>query len=177
MNKALRVTMKANDSMNESIKRLCMDLMRADTEAEVIGILEKAGYWNNPVVWRYYGDNENNFSTIGNQQSRPDAALVEKLIKSVDHRLLNECLVRRIDPEGSSAPQSIIEAVASFFEDGKNANSSIAGRIRNWSNTKRTDVARGITFVATGATAQSGNPSFTISDRGEGQTPSKMPET
>jgi len=66
--------MRASDSMNENVKRLCMDLMRTDTEADVIGILEKAGYWNNPVVWRYYGDNENNFSTIGNQQSRPDAA-------------------------------------------------------------------------------------------------------
>src|SRR5204863_2538547 len=142
-----------NDSTNESVKRICLALMRADTEEEVIRLLKEAGYWADQRVWRDYGDNENNFSTIGNQQSRPDAALVEKLINSVDHRLLNECLVRRIDPEGSSAPQSIIEAVASFFEDGKNANSSIAGRIRNWSNTKRTDVARGITFVATGATA------------------------
>jgi hypothetical protein len=85
--------------------------------------------------------------------------------------------VRGTDPEGPSAPQSIIEAVATFFEDAKSQSSSLGGRIRNWSDSKRTEVARGITFVATGATAQSGDPSFTIADCGEGQTPEKMPET
>jgi hypothetical protein len=169
--------MSAKDSSNESVKQLFLNLMHADTEEDVVRILKQSGYWNDKKVWRYYGDNENNFSTIGNQQSRPDAAIVEKLINSVDHRLLNECFVRGIDPEGSLAPQSIIEAVANFFEAGHGVNSSIAGRIRNWSTSKRTEVARGITFVATGATAQTGNPSFTISDSGEGQTPEKMPET
>ncbi|CAN5175488.1 hypothetical protein BH20ACI2_BH20ACI2_10940 [soil metagenome] len=79
---------------NEQIKQLCTSLMTTDSEDEVIRILTETGYWSNPDAWRFYGDNENNFSTIGNQQSRPDAALVEKLINCVDHRLLNECLVR-----------------------------------------------------------------------------------
>jgi hypothetical protein len=162
---------------NEKMKELCMTLMTTDSEDEVIRILIEHGYWSNPEFWRFYGDNENNFSTIGNQQSRPDAALVEKLINCVDHRLLNECLVRGIDPEGPDAPQSIVEAVASFFDSGQASDGLIAGRIRNWPTAKRTEVARGITFVATGETGRNGFPSFTISDAGEGQTPERMPET
>ncbi|MEJ7631211.1 MAG: hypothetical protein WKF28_01810, partial [Rubrobacteraceae bacterium] len=46
-----------------------------------------------------------------------------------------------------------------------------------WMPSKRTEVARGITLAATGAKPSEGNPSFTISDRGEGQTPKMLPYT
>lgn len=162
---------------NEALRQLCLALTRADTEEEVVKLLTEAGFWENASAWRYYGDYENNYNTIGNQQSRPDAALVEKLVNSVDARLMNECLIRGIDPEGESAPESIVEAVAAFFEPGSQPKSLIAGRIRNWPDAKRTEVARGITFAATGASPQEGNPSFTIADCGEGQTPERMAET
>lgn len=162
---------------NEECKSLCLRLMHADTEDEVIHALTEVGLWGDPNVWRYYGDIENNYSTIGNQQSRPDAALVEKLINSVDARLMNECLARGIDPTGADAPQSIRAAVAMFFEDSPAPESLHAGRIENWSVRKRTEIARGITIAATGPTAVAGNPSFTISDSGEGQTPFGLPGT
>lgn len=161
---------------NEQIKNLCLSLMHADTEKEVIDILNSVGYWEDKTVWRFYGGIENNYSTIGNQQARPDAALIEKLVNSVDARLMNECLIREIDPEGPQAPQSIQEAVAAFFEDNKQKNAR-AGSIKEWADKKRTEIARGITLTATGATAREGNPCFTISDCGEGQTPEMMPET
>ena len=101
---------------NQQAKKLCLSLMHADTEDAVIAALETAGYWANPAVWRLYGDSESNYSTIGNQQSRPDAALVEKLVNSVDARLMNECLFRGIDPEGPEAPKTIQDAVARFFD-------------------------------------------------------------
>jgi preprotein translocase subunit Sec61beta len=162
---------------DEQIKQLFLSLMNADTEDAVIAILKEVGYWENPAAWRFYGDSENNFSTIGNQQSSPDAALIEKLVNSVDARLMNECLVRDIDPEGSSAPQTIREAVARFFDSEGDPNSARAGLIKFWENAKRTAIARDITLVATGATATEGNPCFTISDWGEGQTPEMMPDT
>src|ERR1700677_2215834 len=101
---------------NEEKRELGLALMRADTEVEVVSVLTSAGYWDNKRVWRLYGDRENNFSTIGNQQSRPDAALVEKLVNSVDARLMHECLAAGINPESPSAPQSIRDAVSKFFE-------------------------------------------------------------
>jgi len=164
--------------MNEKeAKELCLALIQADSEDEVISLLKDAGYWEKPYVWRFYGDYENNYNTIGNQQSRPDAALVEKLINSVDARLMNECLVHGIDPTSASAPQSIQEAVARFFDNTNQGKTSLAGCIRDWTDSKRTEVARGITLAATGTKPRSGNPCFTITDAGEGQTPEQMPDT
>src|SRR3990172_7897783 len=97
------------------IRDLCMALMTADSEQEVIGILTEKGFWQQPEQWRFYGDYENNYNTIGNQQSRPDAALVEKLVNAVDARLMSEVLIRGIDPEGPKAPPTIRDAVALFF--------------------------------------------------------------
>ena len=52
--------------------------MRADTEDEVVTLLRAAGYWENDRYWRYFGDTDNNFGSIGNQQREPVAALIEK---------------------------------------------------------------------------------------------------
>jgi len=162
---------------NDETRDLCLALMRADTEAEVIDLLDQLGLWNAPEAWRYFGDRESNYNTIGNQQSRSDAALVEKLVNSVDARLMNECLVRGIDPEGPKAPKSVREAVAAFFEAPRRAHSDMAGRISNWSTERRTEIALGITLAATGFLPSQGKPCFTISDCGEGQTPERMPDT
>lgn len=162
---------------NAQVKSVCLALMQADAEQDVIRLLKDSGLWDNKDLWRFYGDYENNYNTIGNQQGRADAALVEKVVNAVDARLMNECLLRGIDPEGPQAPQSIRQAVAMFFDDVYNPQSPHAGQLKNWPNKKRTETARWLTVVATGAGARSGNPCFTISDLGEGQTPEKMPET
>ena len=143
---------------NNQKKELCLALMRADSETEIVRILTEAGYWSDKRVWRLYGDMENNFSTIGNQQNRPDAALVEKLINSVDARLMHECLSRGLNPESPAAPQSIRDAVARFFEEGRRADSIYGGQIRAWDNEMRREVAKGITLAATGAKPQDGDP-------------------
>jgi hypothetical protein len=164
--------------MNDAqAKALCLALMKADSEEEVIALLKQAGFWDNKDVWRFYGDYENNYNTIGNQQSRPDAALVEKVVNAVDATLLSKCLERGIDPEGPDAPKSIREAVAMFFDDIYRPDSPHAGQVKDWPDDKRTETARWLTLTATGFGPSSGNPCFTISDRGEGQTPERMPDT
>lgn len=156
---------------------LAMALLKADSEDKVISILKEKGYWDDPSAWRYYGDNENNYSTIGNQQSRPDAALVEKVVNAVDARLMNECMARGIDPESKEAPKTSREAISFFFEDNPNPKSEISGNISEWAVTKRTEVSRGITLIATGFRPRQGKPCFSIADIGEGQTPDLIPET
>ncbi len=158
-----------------SSKELCIQLMKVDSEAEAIELLRTSSYWENPIAWRPYGGRASNFNTIGNQQSRPDAAIVEKLVNSIDARLINECLQRGIDPEGPEAPRTMREAVARFFENG--SASSTAGLIREWANEKRTEVSRGITLAATGFRPAQGNSCFMIADCGEGQTPDLFPDT
>ena len=96
----------------EEIKNLCSDLMEADTEKDVVGILEIAGYWDNPKVWRNYGDTEDNISTIGGQQSRAEYALVEKITNSIDATLINQCYLSGLDPKDERTPKTIREAVA-----------------------------------------------------------------
>jgi len=162
---------------NDQARQLCLSLMKADTEDVVIGLLRDAGYWDERAVWRYYGDCESNFSTIYNQASRSDAALVEKIVNSVDARLLNESLVSGVDPEGPSAPRTMRDAVARFFEHAKNAGTTKTGRIREWSEERRTQEARSITISATGYKPTQGNPCFTVADAGEGQTPRSIPST
>lgn len=93
---------------NEQKRELCLLLMQADSKTAVFEVLSTAGLWDNKRVWRLYGDRENNFSTIGNQQNRPDAALVEKLVNSVDARLMEECMARGITPESPAAPKDIL---------------------------------------------------------------------
>jgi len=152
---------------------LCMALLRADSEDEVIQLLKDAGYWHDKDAWRYFGDLENNWSTIGNQQSSPHAALVEKLVNAVDATLMGLCYKNGYKPTSSEAPKTMRAAVARFFEDVPE-DSPHAGLISNWAAGKRTEVAQSISLVATGTKSA---PCFTIADSGEGQAPDDMPNT
>jgi hypothetical protein len=155
---------------------LCISLMRADTEAEVIAILRDAGYWDNPFVWRPVGDDQNNFATIGNQQSEAIAALVEKIVNGVDARLIDACLRAGIDPEGPAAPRSVRAAVARFFE-GKQSPTGHDGHIAEWTSSTATAQGRLLTVSATGHMPSAGKPSISIADQGEGQRPDSFPDT
>jgi hypothetical protein len=59
-------------------------LAHCEREKDVIDLLKMEELWDDPSAWQYYGDNENNFATIGNQQRSPEVVLIEKIINSVD---------------------------------------------------------------------------------------------
>lgn len=161
---------------DSQIQALAMNLLHADSEDGVIAILKEAGYWDDPTAWRLYGDRDGNFATIGNQQARPEAALVEKIVNSVDARLLNECLVNGIDPESEQAPSSIRHAISTFIEK-RTTDSSVSGFIDGWSQKQQLDQARRISLAITGNKPRQGMPCITIADQGEGQTAARFPET
>jgi hypothetical protein len=50
-------------------KELANKLAQAESESDIIDILTNEKYWADYSYWRPFGDNENNYSTIGNQQS------------------------------------------------------------------------------------------------------------
>ena len=154
-------------------KDLCLNLMHAEAEDEIIRILRWAGYWDDPEAWRLFGDMENNFSTIGNQ-SDAVPALVEKIINSIDARLIGESRARGIDPEGKNAPQSSSEAVALFFEGRSHFRPERDGKIAEWTDSQMREQARQITLTLAGAPRDA---SITIADTGEGQVPDKFPDT
>ncbi len=150
---------------------LCIALMHADSEREVIQLLRKAKYWDNADAWRLLGDQEYNYSTVGSQQSHAEQAIVEKLINSIDAKLMAaarilKCLPKTgSEPQAPDTPRSIQEARIQFFGDQlKDAE----------------QLSRGVTVAATapGTPRQGYNrPCFTIVDDGEGQTPKRMPST
>src|SRR5439155_21827945 len=91
-------------------------LLRAEDESEVDAILKRADFGlENENAWRPLGDMENNFSTVGNQQTEATAALVEKIINATDAILMSECFLAGIDPESADAPSTMSEAVERFF--------------------------------------------------------------
>jgi hypothetical protein len=161
-------------------QELCLRLLHADTENAVIEILKRAGFWDNPDSWRLYGDKEGNFAQAGNQQALPEAALVEKIVNCCDARLMAECLKRGIDPESAEAPKNIRDAVAMFFEN-RRAENEEAGTLQNWAPGKRIDESRFITLAAPGGRPTRGQRTthmcLTITDQGEGQSPSRLPTT
>lgn len=158
---------------------LCLKLMHADSEDEVVALLVDAGYWDDSSAWRLLGDNENNFSTVGNQQADAVGALAEKVVNSIDARLINAALERGVNPESTDAPKSIREAVSRFIEDNRGYDPDRQGLIRNWTPAETGKQAELITVVATGATpGRNGiKPCLTIVDQGEGQSPDLFPDT
>ena len=167
-----RIT-EAETMTNEETKQLALSLLKADTEAEVIELLSHVGLWQDEAAWRLYGDRDGNFATIGNQQSRPEAALIEKLVNSVDARLMNECLIRGIDPRSEQAPPSIRHAVSRYMEQ-RELQGEIGGTVRSWPKGRQLEQSLYVTLAATGSKT---SPCLVIADQGEGQTPGMIPET
>lgn len=167
------------DLTNEKVKTLCLKLMYEDSEDAVIAILKEQNLWDDLNLWRWYDDNENNWSQVNAQTASPENALVEKLINSVDARLICKCRERGIDPESKESPKSMQEAVSRYFDDDTKNYHYFSGLISEWPKTKRREISRGITLACTGNKPDegAGYPSFTISDIGEGQTPDNIPKT
>ena len=143
-------------------------LLRAETEADADSILKQAGYdLGNEKAWRPLGDMENNFSTVGNQQTEATAALVEKIINGIDAVLMAECFREKIDPKSPKAPSTMVAAVRQFFKVKD-------GLLANLDPASRTKLADTIHVVAVGEKTA---PGYLIIDRGEGQTPDSFPST
>ena len=149
------------------LKDLCLSLVQCESEEQIISLLKKENYWDKEENWQYFGGDEGNYSIIGNQQSKPEAAIVEKIINSVDAILLGECLKKDINPESKEAPQSINDALVKFFhiDDGK---------LTNITARERSHLAENILFISTG---QKTVPNYAIVDKGEGQSPARLHDT
>ena len=151
----------------ENAKKLCLLLLNSDEEEDVVEILKREGYWNDPAAWRPYGGIKNNRGVVGNQQSSPVAALVEKIVNSIDAVLTGACLAAGVDPTGEDAPKSMTQAVEEFFDVR-------GGKIQTLSAIQRTALAENIQLVAVGSKDR---PCYLIIDTGEGQTPDQFPDT
>ncbi|MEO6044797.1 MAG: hypothetical protein ABIQ47_12885, partial [Tepidiformaceae bacterium] len=154
-------------SMKVDDEQMCRALLACEDEQAAEAVLTARGVWKDPRTWSDFGGQENNFSTIGNQQANPEAALVEKLINSMDAVLTLECRRAGLDPEGPQAPTSVKEAVSRFFGIRD-------GNLAELTATELTRHAARIGLVATGSKRL---PNLTVIDTGEGQEPDEFPNT
>ena len=146
---------------NEELFKL---LYFSPTEEAVESIIQKYPEIFQDGNWLPLGGNENMFGIVRNQQSNPIAALVEKVTNSIDAILTKKCLEQGIEPNSSEAPQSMDEAIATFYPDYK-----------NWDlNSNRRKQAEEIQVIADGPPR---NTSVIIYDNGEGQHPEKFEDT
>ena len=149
-------------------EELALRLLHSDDEDEVDRILEEYGYpLSDESLWRPLGDNPGNFSTVGNQQEDGTAAIVEKLINSIDAVLLSACYTVGVDPRSDDAPNSMREGVEKFLGVRD-------GRLDFMDTDEQRELSEHIHFVATGSKT---SPCYTIIDKGEGQTPESFPST
>jgi hypothetical protein len=143
-------------------------LLKAETETEVEDVLKKANYnADDAALWQPFGGFGMNLNQINNQQSDATAALVEKLINSIDAVLMAECYQAGIDPKGPAAPRTMADAVDKLFKVKD-------GRLEHLSAAERTKLAERIQFVATGPKKE---PCYLVVDKGEGQTPASFENT
>jgi hypothetical protein len=147
---------------NEEVKSLFIALRDCELAGDVQRLLERHGLWDNDEYWRPLGDNDNNWGNVNNQHERSDAAIVEKLTNSQDAVLLGACLSAGVDPEGDAAPASVAEAVQSFF-----GSESPSDRAQHWA----------VAVSGSRGTRGLSRPCISISDVGEGQTPTSMHKT
>lgn len=155
------------------IKELALKLVKAECEDDVEKILKDYGLWDS-VHWKYFGGRENNFSTIGNQQSDSISALIEKVVNSGDAILIKECLKRGILPRDEvKAPKNTKIALKEFFgvENGDICKLN--------KEQLRAMASENILLVATSKDNKIRNfkPCISIIDDGEGQYPNTMEST
>lgn len=151
---------------NTQIFNLAISLTKAESEEKVISILKEKNLWDESN-WLEIDESKGNYSTIGNQQSTAEAALVEKIINSVDAVLMRECLIRNIDPTSIKAPKSIAEAQKEYFHIPN-------GKLSGLDTKVRSNLADNIYLLASG---DKKSPSITVFDKGEGQSPSRFLNT
>jgi hypothetical protein len=146
------------------VQELFEKLYKCPNEAAVDRVIGQHPDIFKQANWFPYGDNESNFGVIGNQQENPIAALVEKIINSIDAVLMRKCLEAKINPKSAAAPQSMEAAIKQFFPNAA-----------NWDLTSfRKQQAESIQIIADGPRMDT---SLVIYDDGEGQRPEDFEKT
>jgi len=154
-------------------KELVTALLEADSEPEVLNVINSNKFMSNPDNWIPIAKSENNIATVNNQSADPTKALCEMLTNMVDAVLLRMATERGIDPRSYEAPKSIANAVETFlgWKDGRLTN--------GFDNMKEAGkwASENLMVAFTGATNLATEPTLVFCDSGEGQHPEDFDRT
>ncbi|MDE2695160.1 MAG: hypothetical protein OXH97_01420 [Chloroflexota bacterium] len=144
-------------------------LLKAQTEQDVHRCLDGADLLDDSC-WQPYGGVPNNSGAFLNQQASARGALVEKVVNSIDATLMAKAYECGDLPDGP-VPQSMLEASERYFNIR-------AGRLAEITTGQRRMIAReNVQVVFSGHKKDQGRPTITVTDQGEGQSPSAFPHT
>ena len=142
-----------------NLQKLFLALFHCPDELAVEQLIQQQPAVFAQPDWKPLGGSENMCGVIENQQASPIAALVEKLINSIDATLMRKCGEASLDPKGPATPASIAAAVQRFY--------AAEARNRDLEAARKTQ-AENIQVVASGDKLK---PSLAIHDDGEWQHP------
>lgn len=148
-------------------KDVCLDLLAAESEAEVKEIINGIPEMQNGDNWKPLDDRDTNFNVTSNQASDGGKALTELMTNMVDAVLMKHAFLRDIDPKSNDAPKTMYEAVDTLVKNLR------GGKLVNldpkdpWLRDFAQD---NLVIGITGAkNIKEGLPCYTFVDNGEGQ--------
>ncbi|MCY3946069.1 MAG: hypothetical protein OXF44_07275 [Anaerolineaceae bacterium] len=148
-------------------EHLFLELWSCKNEEQVDKLISTLPALKDATNWKALGGQEGNLGVVENQQSKPAAALVEKIVNSIDAILMRKCFESGTDPTSSDAPESVQKAIERFFPAHK-----------YWDRgPKRVEQARDIQVLADSEEGDTRNTSIIIYDAGEGQRPRDFEQT
>ena len=102
---------------NTELKKLCLSLAKSEDGNDVIKLLKEKKLWNEENWKELGGSSEiNTHSVVGNQQSNPANALLEKLVNCGDSTLMLKVKENNLLVSDDSYPQNVKEAMVNLFK-------------------------------------------------------------
>lgn len=134
-------------------------IFEAQNDNDVYTILKENNLLDKSL-WRPIGGDYGNETLIRHQSPSAALALGERCINSIDSILMRKCIEKGIDPRGSNAPKSMVQATKEFCNVPEGQLGKYEGNLEKICE---------IYCSATGRTE--GKLSINLVDFGEGQTP------
>lgn len=169
--------------MSTEARGLFEALLGVDSESEVERILATHPLTKNQDNWRLLGDTDNSGAVVDNQQANPVHALAEKITNSLDAVLIAKCAEKGVPTRGELAPKSFKAAIDMLFYSStvKSGSAASESSARPWDLPNlETDL---VTLTTSGVKREgrsdesASKACISIADMGEGQEPSKIPDT
>ncbi len=156
-------------------RALCRRLLDAESENEVLAVIDSVPEMTSQKNWRPLDGRETNFNITSNQASDGGKALTELMTNMVDAVLMKHALKKGIDPRGKKAPATMHEAVDKLIKNLRGGKLTSLDAKDDW---LRSFAQSNLIIGVTGARSKrKGLPCYTFVDNGEGQEPEKFVDT
>lgn len=152
-------------------KDLCLKLLGAESEADVLSILSSVPEAAKLDNWALLDKRDTNFNVVTNQAMTGGKAATELMTNMVDAILMKHADMKGTDPRGPEAPQTMHQAVKSLVQNIP------GGKLVNEDEAVLRDFARKNLVIGVTGSAREGYPCYTFVDNGEGQKPGDFEDT